>query len=162
MSTRTPPPGKGVDIQADYTKDLDEFWFRWADQWWTLPHFKMLDFEIQLSVFDMQNFGGDSEQDIETLKDRVNSLFDLILGPEQAPEFRKVSRPLNFLLDTMHRWQEHSEITEAEQGESSASDGSSTSTGRPSRPTSNASTASGSGRRSAPRAKKTGTPQAKS
>ncbi len=160
MTERRPPEGKGYDLQRDYTQDVEPYWFRWADQWWTLPHLKMLDFEVQLEVFKLQGAVNDIT-DPDQLKDQFNDLFDLLMGAEQGTEFRKVERPLQALMVMLTNWRAHSEADEAE-GESSASDGSSKSTGRPSSRTSNASTKSASPKPSTRRARKSVTPRVNS
>lgn len=162
MSVRKPPPGKGYDLQREYTKGLDPYWFRWADQWWELPHLKMLDFEKQLDVMSLQTAVADIA-DTEALKAKLNEVFAMLMDAEQNTEWRTVDRPLQFLYDLLDQWRTHSEVTEEEQGESSASGGSSKeSTRRPSKPTSKASTASASRKPSTPRARKSATPRVNS
>jgi hypothetical protein len=162
MTVRKPPPGKGYDLQREYTEGLDPFWFRWADQWWELPHLKMLDFEKQLDVLAMQDAIGDIK-DAESMKAKMNEVFAMLMGETQNADWVKVDRPIQALYDLLDNWRSHSEVTEEDQGESSASDGSSkASTRRPSSATSKASTGSGSRKRSTPRAAKTATPRAKS
>ena len=125
---------EGYDLQRVYGEKVGgPFSFRWADRWWTLPNMLMLDFEVQDRIENLDTTAAD--------KDALNALFDELLGPEQAPEWRKAARPIGALLDMLRQWTEHSK---AKLGESPASDGSSKSTGRPSNPTSAASTASNS------------------
>lgn len=148
MSDRRPPEGEGYDLQKVYAEKAKPFWFHWEDQWWTLPHLRMLDFEVQarVSEFDFGELAEVSgDEAIEAAKAKVNELFALLMGPEQAAEWAEVSRPLEPLLDMIQQWSKHSG---ADQGESSASAGSSRSTGRPSKRTSTASTGSGSRKRS--------------
>ncbi len=170
MSDRKPPEGKGDDFQADYTGKAEPYWFRWADQWWVLPHPNMLDFSTHLKVvsIDVSALAGSDADDAdleETAKAKVDELFALIMDAEQAADWKNVeSRPLNMMLGLFNRWMEHSQ---ADPGESSASDDSSRSTGRPSKPTSTGSTASGSRRRStakkaAPKRVKAASPPANS
>jgi hypothetical protein len=161
VTARRPPAGAGYDLQRDYTTGLEPFWFRWADQWWDLPHLKMLDFETQLQVISMQDQVAEFN-DVERVKAALNDLFTMLMGAEQAAEFAKVDRPIQALMDMLHRWRDHSGDTEEEQGESSASAGSSPSTGRPSKRTSSGSTASASPKRSSGRVRKTATPPASS
>lgn len=162
MTARKPPPGvTGHNIQRDYTANIEPYWFQWADQWWELPHLKLLDFEVQLDVLGMQGLAEDLT-DAESAKNALNSLFDLLMDPEQAAEWRKVSRPIGALMDILGRWRTHCDVSEEEAGESSASTGSSVSTGRPSSRTSAASTKSASAKRSTPRARKPATPRASS
>lgn len=163
MTVRKPPPGKGYDVQREYTEGIEPYWFRWADQWWELPHRKMLDFEKLLRVAKLQDsFASIDSADIDEVLALLNDTFSMLMGDEQGADFAKVNRPLNALMEILNQWREHSGETEEETGESSASDGSSKSTGRPSKRTSNGSTASGSAKRSSPRARKTATPRASS
>ena len=142
MSEVKPPEGEGYDLQRVYAEQVRPFWFRWADRWWQLPHLKMLDYEVQarIEAFDFGELTSD-----DAAKQKINELFDLIMGPEQGAEWRTVTRPANMILDMIRAWAKHSG-TEA--GEAPASSGSSASTGRPSKPTSTASTASASRKRS--------------
>ena len=151
LGDRQPPAGEGYDLQQVYAEKMRPFWFRWADRWWELPHLRMLDFEVQGQVadFDFSILATSDSDALEEAKTKLNQLFDLLMGPELAGEWRKVPRPLEVLLDMVQRWSKHSGT---DVGESSASDDSSGSTGRPSKPTSTGSTASGSRKRSpAPR-----------
>lgn len=146
MTDMTPPEGEGYDLQRIYA-EKKPFWFYWADRWWKLPNLQMIDFEIQVKVatFDFADLTEDAAG-VEAAKKKVNDLFDLIMGEEQGAQWRLVSRPIQPMLEILHRWSEHSG---AESGESSASNGSSGSTGRPSKRPSKPSTGSGSRRRSA-------------
>lgn len=146
MSDLQPPEGEGYNLQRVYAEKAKPFWFFWEDRWWKLPNLQMLDFEVQIQVaeFDFGSLTEDSAGLAEA-KEKVNSLFDLIMGEEQGPEWRKTVRPINMINDMLRSWGEHSG---SESGESSASDGSSKSTGRPSKPTSKGSTGSASRRRS--------------
>ncbi len=160
MSDRQPPEGKGYDLQAVYAEKADPFWFRWDDQWWELPHPKMLDFEVQLKVesFDVSALteAGDGEDVEAVAKAKIDELFGLIMGGGQATEWRQVQvRPLQMMLDMFSQWMEHSK---AGMGESEASTDSSKSTGRPSKLTSTASTGSGSPQRSRARKAAAGPP----
>lgn len=162
-SVRKPPPGKGYDLQREYTKGVEPFWFHWEDQWWMLPHGKMIDFEKLLRVAKLQdNLSNIGDADVEEAMEMLNDTFAMLMGDEQGAEFAKVNRPLGALMDTLTLWREHSGEAEEEAGESLASTVSSKSMGRPSKRTSNGSTASASRGRSTPRAKKTATPPANS
>ncbi len=151
MADRKPPAGKGDDLQADYLEEAEPYWFRWAGQWWELPHPRMLDFKTQLRVenFDVSALTGDDTDsaDIETAAQKaIDDLFTLVMGEEQGAEWAQITpRPLPMLLDVLDRWRKHAGTGE---GESPASTGSSKSTGRPSKPTSTATTASASRKRS--------------
>lgn len=146
MTDLQPPEGEGYDLQRVYAEKLKPFWFRWEDQWWTLPHPKMLDFEVQAEIesFDFSALT-DEGSDIEAAKGRLNTLYDLIMGEEQGTRWRATTRPVQMQLDMLNEW-----IARAggQQGEAPASNDSSVSTGRPSKRTSSGSTASGSRRRS--------------
>jgi hypothetical protein len=159
MTVRKPPPGKGYDLQREYTEGIEPYWFKWEDQWWELPHRKMLDYEKLLRVAQLQDtFREIDTADVEEVIAKLNGTFTMLMGEEQGADFAKVNRPLEFLMDTLSRWREHSGEQEEETGESSASTGSSKSTERPSKRTSTGSTKSGSRRPSTPRARKTATP----
>jgi hypothetical protein len=149
VSDRRPPQGEGFDLQRVYAEKTKPFWFRWEDQWWTLPHMKMLDFEVQARVaeFDFATLAdlGSDPEGIAAARTKVDEFFALLMGDEQGADWAKVSRPLHPLLDMIREWTEHSG---GDMGESSASEGSSPSTGRPSKRTSKSSTRSGSRRRS--------------
>ena len=140
----TPPPGKGFDLQLKWEAQSEPYWFKWADRWWRLPHLSMLDFAAQARVESFHETIADVT-DVDTVTDRINTLFRLIMGEEQGTAFAHVDRPLNVLLDILHQWITHSG---GEVGESEASTGSSKSTERPSKPTSTATTTSGSRKRS--------------
>lgn len=146
MSDLQPPEGEGYDLQRIYSEKTKPFWFRWEDQWWKLPHLKMLDFEVQARVagFDFASLAAD-DMGVDEAKKKVNELFDLLMGVEQSARWSKATRPLEPLLDMIRQWSEHSG---GNSGESSASSGSSESTARPSKRTSTGSTESGSRRRS--------------
>ena len=153
MSVRKPPPGQGYDIQREYTEGVEPFWFRWEDQWWTLPHRKMLDFEKLLRVAQLQDTFSDIEHvDIDEAIAKLNETFAMLMGSEQGAEFAGTNRPVEALMKILTQWREHSGEAEEETGESSASGGSSTSTVRPSKRTSSGSTASASRRRSSAKA----------
>jgi hypothetical protein len=164
MTERKPPPGKGDDVQRDYTEDIETYWFRWADQWWELPHRKMLDFKKVLRTLTLQDKVNDITADnVEDLIKEFDGVFLMLMGPEQGAEFLEVEdRPIEFLMDTLKRWRAHSGETEEDRGEFSASDDSSKSTGRPSKRTSSGSTASGSAKPSSRKPRKTATPRASS
>lgn len=147
MTSFEPPAGEGYDLQAVYAENSKPFYFRWADRWWMLPHLKNLDFEVQAKVetFDFSMLTG-TNVDLDTARNRIDDLFNLVMGDEQGTEWRAVNpRPVNMLLDMLQSWTKHSGVKE---GEASASEGSSRSTGRPSKRTSKGSTASASRRRS--------------
>lgn len=159
MTARKPPPGKGYDLQREYTQNVEEFWFRWEDQWWSLPHRKMLDYEKLLRVAQLQDsFSALDETNIDEVTRLLNDTFTMLMGDEQGEEFAQVNRPIEALFTLLHQWREHSGGAAEETGESSASASSSKSTGRPSKRTSSSSSASASPRRSSPRARKTATP----
>jgi hypothetical protein len=161
VTIRQPPAGKGYDLQREYTEGIESFWFRWEDQWWELPHRKMLDFEKTLKVAKLQDkFSNITTDNIDDAAEELKDTFTMLMGDEQGAEFAKVDRPIEALVKLLNQWREHSGEADEETGESSASDGSSKSTGRPSKRTSNSSSASGSPRRSSPRARKTATPRA--
>ncbi len=151
MAERKPPEGKGYDLQKVYAEGAESFWFRWADQWWEMPHPKMLDFEVQVEIeaFDVTSFipeDAEGRQAVEAARSKMNEFFTMIMGVEQGAEWAKVpSRPLPMMLDMLTQWRDH---TKASMGEAPASTGSSKSTGRPSKRTSTASTGSASRRRS--------------
>lgn len=163
VTERKPPEGKGYDLQNDYLAGIEPFWFRWADQWWELPHIKMLDIDVQLEVLGFQGKVAElSDDDTAQARAVVDELFAKLMGAEQAAEFEKTVRPINFIFDMLTKWREHSKTAEEQQGESSASAPSSGSTGRPSKRTSKPSTASASPARSTPRARKSVTRRASS
>lgn len=163
MTVRKPPPGKGYDLQREYTEGVEPFWFRWEDQWWTLPHRKMLDFEKLLRVAQLQDsFSDVTDVNIDEAMATLNDTFAMLMGKEQGAEFAKVNRPIEMLMDTLNHWREHSGPAEEEEGESSASTGSSESTERPSKRTSKPSTASGSAKPSSRRPRKSATAPASS
>lgn len=152
MTDRKPPEGTGYDIQREYTAGIEPFRFYWADQWWTIPHRKMLDFEKLLQVAHLEDrFTDLSAANIDDVAKAVNDTFTMLMGDEQGAEFAKVNRPLDVLMLILNKWGEHSGGAEEQTGESSASNGSSTSTGRPSKRTSKPSTASGSAKPSSRR-----------
>jgi hypothetical protein len=163
MTVRKPPPGQGYDLQREYTEGVEDYWFRWEDQWWSLPHRKMLDFEKLMRVAKLQDTFTDlNAANVDEVIATLNNTFTMLMGKEQGADFAKVTRPIEMLMDTLNRWREHSGEVEEETGESSASSGSSKSTGRPSKRTSSGSTASASPGRSTPRARKSVTPRASS
>ncbi len=163
MAERKPPEGKGYDLQTVYAENAEPFWFRWDDQWWTLPHPKMLDFEVQVRVesfntADLFPDGDDTpdEQIGEVAKAKMDEFFALIMDAEQAAEWAQVKvRPLTMMLDMLSQWKDH---IKAAEGESTASAGSSKSTGRPSKRTSATTTGSASPRRSRARKAVAGPP----
>lgn len=153
MADRKPPEGKGYDLQKVYAENAEPFWFRWDDQWWSLPHPKMLDFEVQVRVesfntADLFPDGDDTPDDKigEIAKAKMDEFFALLMDDEQAAEWAEVPvRPLPMMLDMLSQWKDH---IKAAEGESPASTSSSKSTGRPSKRTSAGTTKSGSPRRS--------------
>lgn len=144
MTAPQPPEGEGYDLQAVYAENVKPFWFRWADRWWQLPHLKMLDFEVQARVETFQDVIAAADG-VDQMRERVNELFDMLMGDVQGADWRMVPRPGNAILEMFQAWAKHSGATE---GEASASDGSSRSTGRPSKRTSSGSTGSASRKRS--------------
>lgn len=138
MTAPEPPEGEGFDLQAVYAENgVEPFRFRWADQWWELPHLLMLDFEVQARVEEFDP--------TTTTKDDINIFFVDVMGQEQADRWRQVTRPAPMLMAMLRQWVKHSGGTP---GESAASDGSSKSTGRPSKRTSTGGTGSASRTRS--------------
>jgi hypothetical protein len=147
VSDNEPPEGEGYDLQRVYAEKKKPFWFRWEDQWWKLPHPRMMDFEVQAEI-ESFDFGSLTQEggDLEDAKARLNKIYGLIMGEEQAARWRECeARPVQMQLEMLNEWMAR---TGASQGEAPASDDSSRSTGRPSKRTSTASTGSGSRRRS--------------